>query len=443
MSAKGPLSGIRVVDFSRVLAGPHCAKTLHDLGADVIKIEPPRPDISRAAIPRNEGMSYYYIQQNTGKRNICLDLNHPEAREIAMRLCENADVIIENFRAGTLAFFGLDYKNVVKRNPKVVYASISGYGQGGPLSHRAAYAPTVHAESGFTATLLAHMGDDLTTQRHDAFSHADIYTGLEATIGILAALYRRSLDGKGQYVDVAMAATMLAVNERVHADLSGVDVGAEPIALGPALSPFFRTATGETITIATSVISSLTFPFYLAAMRRGDLAYDPRFRTAEDRRANLQAFYEIFQRWVLTFSTLETLDAQLDEAKLAFGVVRPLSEFADSEWSKWWGAIVEVDDRQGNTIRIPGAPWKFSSDTLSHPGQPAYRGEHNNEVLQELGFSSGDIARLIQLGAVTADGSVSSQRPENGSSRSAQSLHLAAAFAEHLASQVNEQSAQG
>jgi crotonobetainyl-CoA:carnitine CoA-transferase CaiB-like acyl-CoA transferase len=406
MAAMGPLAGIRVVDFSRVLAGPHCAKTLHDLGAEVIKIEPPRPDISRAAIPRNEGMSYYYIQQNTGKRNISLDLNHAEAREIAMRLCERADVIIENFRAGTLAFFGLDYANVVKRNPKVVYASISGYGQGGPLSHRAAYAPTVHAESGFVATLLDHMGDDLATQRHDAFSHADIYTGLEATVGILAALHKRSLSGKGQYIDVAMAATMFTVNERVHADLSAVDVGAEPIALGPALSPFFRTATGETITIATSVISSLTFPFYIAAMRRGDLADDPRFRTAEDRRNNLQAFYDIFQKWVLTFPSLETLDAQLDEAKLAFGVVQPLSDFAESDWAKWWGAVVEVDDRHGGTIRIPGAPWRFSSDALSHPGQPAYRGEHNVEILQELEFSRDDIARFVGLGVVTADESL-------------------------------------
>ncbi len=238
--ANGPLAGLKVVDFSRVLAGPHCAKTLHDLGAEVIKIEPPRPDISRAAVPRNDTMSYYYIQQNTGKRNISLDLNHPEARDIAMDLCRQADIIVENFRAGTLAFFGLDYESVRKQNSRVVYASISGYGQGGPLSHRAAYAPTVHAESGFTSTFLSHLAGDLATDRHDAYSHADIYTGLEAVIGILAALHKRSLTNEGQYVDVAMAATMLSVNERVHIDLSGIDIGAEPAALGPAQSPFLR-----------------------------------------------------------------------------------------------------------------------------------------------------------------------------------------------------------
>lgn len=140
-------------------------------------------------------------------------------------------------------------------------------------------------------------------------------------------------------------------------------------------------------------------------MRRGDLADDPRFRTAEDRKANFQEFYEIFQLWVLTFSSLETLNAQLDEAKLAFGVVRPISDFADSEWSKWWGAVVEVDDRRGGTVRIPGAPWRFSSETLAHPGQPAYRGEHNREVLEELGLSSEEISRLAGLGAIVADSS--------------------------------------
>ena len=401
--ANGPLSGLRVVDFSRVLAGPHCAKTLHDLGAEIIKIEPPRPDISRSALPKNDTMSYYYIQQNTGKRNISLDLNYPEAREIAMMLCMEADVIVENFRAGTLAFFGLDYASVRKHNPRVVYASISGYGQGGPLSHRGAYAPTVHAESGFTATQLSHMGGDLTTDRHDPYSHADIYTGLEATIGILAALHKCKLTGEGQHVDIAMAATMLAINERVHVDLSGIDLGAEPPALGPSFSPFFKTINGEKITIATSVVSSLSFPLYIGAMRRADLATDPRFATAVSRLKNIDAFYRIVQDWILTFDSLETLDAQLDEAKLAFGVVRDIGDFASSEWANWWGAIEEVDDRAGGTARIPGKPWRFSNEQLDHPGTPAFRGEHNAQILGELGLTPESIRDLAARGVVTAD----------------------------------------
>jgi len=401
--ANGPLSGLRVVDFSRVLAGPHCAKTLHDLGADIIKIEPPRADISRSAYPRNGSMSYYYIQQNAGKRNISLDLNFPEAREIALRLCKNADVIVENFRAGTLAFFGLGYESIREINPSVVYASISGYGQGGPLSHRAAYAPTVHAESGFTSTFLRHLGDDLATDRHDPYSHADIYTGLEATIGILAALHKRHETGLGQHVDIAMAATMLAINERVHFDLSDIDLGSEPPALGPALSPFFKTVTGEKITIATSVTSSLTFPLYLAAMRRGDLALDSRFLTPELRLKYIADFYMIVQNWILTFDSLDALDAQLDEAKLAFGVVRDVKDFASSEWAGWWGAIDEVDNRVGGTVKIPGKPWRFSEGELDHPGRPAYRGEDNHAVLTELGLSDSEIAGLVERGVFTSD----------------------------------------
>lgn len=401
--SKGPLSGIKVVDFSRVLAGPHCAKTLHDLGADVIKIEPPRPDISRSALPQNNSISYYYIQQNSGKRNVSLDLNYPEAREIAKKLIAEADILVENFRAGTLAFFGLDYESVRDINPRLIYVSISGYGQGGPLSHRAAYAPTVHAESGFTSTFLSHLGDDLASDRHDPYSHADIYTGLEATIGVLAALHRRSVTGEGQHIDVAMAATMLAINERVHVDLSDADLGAEPPALGPSFSPFFRTSTGEKITIATSVVASLSFPLYIGAMRRADLARDPRFLTPELRKKNLADFHQIVQDWILTFDSLAALDAQLDEAKLAFGVVRDIKDFAESEWAQWWGATESIDDRAGGTARVPGKPWRFSANELEHPGLPAFRGEHNGEVLRELGYSIEEIDELTIRNVMTKD----------------------------------------
>src|ERR1700723_1619498 len=138
-----PLEGIRGVDFSRVLAGPHCAKALLDLGAEVIKLEPPGGDLSRKAFPSQGQVSGYYAQQNAGKRNVSIDLNVPGAREAALRLCNTADVIVENFRAGTLRFFGLDYETLAKRNPRLIYASITGYGQGGPWRSWMAYAPTV------------------------------------------------------------------------------------------------------------------------------------------------------------------------------------------------------------------------------------------------------------------------------------------------------------
>src|SRR5438094_5621154 len=172
----GPLSGIRVVDFSRVLAGPLCARTLQDLGAEVIKVEPPSPDVSRFAFPFNDGMSGYYAQQNAGKRNVSIDLNVAGARELVLKLCDTADVVVENFRAGTLKFFGLDYETLAKRNPRLIYVSITGYGQGGPWASRMAYAPSVQAETGFTHHTRRHYGDALSEDRPDPLSHADVYS---------------------------------------------------------------------------------------------------------------------------------------------------------------------------------------------------------------------------------------------------------------------------
>src|ERR1700730_16263680 len=157
----GPLSGIRVVDFSRVLAGPFCARTLLDLGAEVIKIEPPRPDVSRFAFPSTPGMSGYYAQQNAGKRNVSIDLNVPGARALALCLCDTADVVVENFRAGTLGFFGLDYETLAARNPRLFPAATPAGGRGGPGRGRRPYAPTVQAEAGFPPNTTRHYGEVL------------------------------------------------------------------------------------------------------------------------------------------------------------------------------------------------------------------------------------------------------------------------------------------
>ena len=398
----GPLSNLRVVDFSRVLAGPLCARTLLDLGAEVIKIEPPRPDVSRFAHPARQGMSGYYAQQNSGKRNVSIDLNAPGGREIALRLCDTADIIVENFRAGTLASFGLDYGTIASRNPRVIYASITGYGQGGPWRGRMAYAPTVQAESGFTTNSLRHYGDHLSAEQTDSLSHADVYTGLQATVAILAALQSREKTGQGQYIDVAMAATLMAVNERAHVDLGDFELGDEPPILGATDCPFFTGPGGERFTVATSMVWSLTFPNYLRAMRRVDLAEDPRFATAALRKQNLGALHEIIQTWMMTFADMAALDAQFDEAKIAMGEIRSLGDLAATDWSSYWGAVQEVSDRNGGTYRLPGRPWRFSQDDLTPIGDPALRGEHNRNVCAELGFSGEEIDKLFQAGALVA-----------------------------------------
>ncbi|MGI9597394.1 MAG: CaiB/BaiF CoA transferase family protein, partial [Acidimicrobiales bacterium] len=183
-----PLDGIKVVDFTRVLAGPHCTKTLRDLGAEVIKIEPPASDTGRSGQPHVGAMSLYFAQQNSGKRAISLDLNHREAQELVLQLCTEADIVVENFRPGTLDRFGLGYGELVERNPTLIMVSISGYGQTGPWRNRPAFAPTVQAESGFTEIIKRHYGDAMTRIENDAYNHADVYTGLQGAIATLAAL---------------------------------------------------------------------------------------------------------------------------------------------------------------------------------------------------------------------------------------------------------------
>lgn len=397
-----PLTGLRVVDFSRVLAGPHCAKTLLDLGAEVIKLEPPGGDLGRRALPNVGEISGYYAQQNAGKRNLSIDLNVPGTHEVARRLCDNADVIIENFRPGTLASFGLDYESVSARNPGVVYASISGYGQHGVWRSRMAYAPTVQAEVGITMNTSNQFGREGLNLRSDSLSHADVYSGLHAVIGILAALEERSRTGKGQYIDIAMAAVMMSINERVHVDLSDHDLGDDVPILGATDGPFFTGPGGEVFVSPMSLVGSMSFPFYLAAMRRPDLADDPRFLTAELRLKHLDELYQIVQEWIWTFTDMQSLDAQMDEAKIATGRIRHLKDVASSEWATEWKAVRSVSDRNGGDIHIPGRPWHFSGspDPDDRAQFVAKQGEHNRAVLLELGFSASEIDEFEANGAL-------------------------------------------
>jgi crotonobetainyl-CoA:carnitine CoA-transferase CaiB-like acyl-CoA transferase len=400
----GPLAGLKVVDFSRVLAGPLCARTLQDLGADITKIEPPRGDVSRLAAPINpNGVTGYYAQQNAGKRNLSIDLNKQEAREIAYRLCDKADIVVENFRPGTLASFGFDYETLAARNPGLIYVSISGYGQDGPWRGRMAYAPTVQAEAGFTYHMLRHFGDNLGKPQTDALSHADVYAGMQAVIGVLAALNQRNATGAGQQIDVAMAATLLAINEHAHMDLNDLDPGDDPAILGATDGSFFTGPDGEQFLTAISLVNAITFGWYIAAMRRPDLLKDPRFLTSASRRANLAELEEIVQQWIWTFHDMTALDAQFDEAKIAIGEVRTMGHIADSEWADYWSATLEVPDRQGGSFRLPGRPWKFSGGELPLPGMPATQGENNADICKELGFSDEQIKTMEEEGVLVGN----------------------------------------
>ena len=398
-----PLDGCNVVDFTRVLAGPHCVKILSDLGASVVKVEPPAGDLARIAVPATGGMSHYFAQQNAGKRNLSIDLNFPQGRRVVMELCSRADVIVENFRPGTLAFYGLDYAAVAARNPGVVYVSISGYGQTGPWKGRAGFAPTVQAETGFTRALLDHFGLDGEHARNDYSSHADVYTGLEAAVATLAALYERRAGGRGQHIDVSMAATMLSVNERLHAVASGLDTGGEPVALSAAESPIISLPNGVQVTIAGSPVYTPIFRRYCAMMRRTDLLGDPRFATPQLRRANERALLGEVRAWLLGFPDLDELEVQVKVAGLAVGVVRSTEEFLASEWSRHRKPLVEIDDGAGGVIRIPAPPWLFSRSGTARPSSAARRGKHNGEVLTELDLTEQTVKELEADGVLSSE----------------------------------------
>ena len=398
-----PLSGIRVIDFTRVLAGPHCTKALRDLGAEVIKIEPPAPDTGRSGQPHVGPMSLYFAQQNAGKQAISLDLNFSEAQDIIKKLVAEADIVVENFRPGTLDLFGLGFEHLTAIKPDLIMVSISGYGQSGPWRNRPAFAPTVQAEAGFTEIIGRHYGDALIRTENDAYNHADVYTGLQGVIATLAALAHRSHTGEGQHVDVAMVSSILSVNDRVSYELSGIDVEGEPLALSAPESPIIELPDGQKITIAASPVSTFVFQRYCAMMRRNDLLLDPRFITAQFRRDNWEDLLAEIRAWVLTFRTIEELEAQVSEAGLAVGTIRSVSVIAESEWAIERGAIREVEDRSGGTARVPAPPWIFGGCDLPDAGLPPFQGEHNLEVLRSLGLSEDEIENLEAIGVLISN----------------------------------------
>ena len=398
-----PLKNVKVLDFTRVLARPTCTRILAELGAEVTKVEPPSGDIGRIAAPHIAGQSAYYLQLNGGKRNISIDLNWPKARDAAFKLCSTADVIVENFRPGTMKTFGLDYAAVSEHNPMVVYVSMSGYGHDNPWSKRPAFAPTVQAESGATQTQLDHFGEYLTEPMTDWASHADVYTGLEGAIAVLAGLNQKNTIGKGVHADVSMMGTMLATNERLHAQINELDPQDEPLALGAPESPVFEVADGTLITIAASPVSTGVFMRYCGMMGRNDLRNDPRFGSPAARRENLKALLFEVQSWIRSFRSFEELEYQVSAAGgLAVGKVRTAADLLTTDWAKAVDPtyVTMVGDRE---LRLPKGPWRFDGEDTGALLPAARRGEHNREVLSQIGIDAHTIQAWEAAGILSSD----------------------------------------
>ncbi|HEY5662685.1 MAG TPA: CoA transferase [Ilumatobacter sp.] len=397
-----PLDGIRVLDFTRVLAGPHCTRMFADLGAEVIKVEPPAGDVTRFTSPRRNSMPTYYVQQNTGKRSISLDLTRPEAIELVLDLAERCDIVVENYRPGVMERFGLGYEAVSARNRRIIYASINGYGSTGPWRNRRAYAPVVQAEVGLTKSQGDHGGGGV--YRNDRHSHADVYTSLDAAAGVLAALYQRERTGRGQWIDIAMAQVMLYVNEHVHDELwDGHDDPNWVRSFGNEHQPVVELANGDHVIIAGHPAANGNFEMYLGAIERLELGDDPRFATVAGRQEHLDELLGYIREYALTVPDAEAMEAQCSKFKLAVGALRSVSDVCDSDWARERDVVREVDDRGGGTFRVPNAPWKFSdAPDVGVRGTPRYRGEDNAEVLGELlGLTAERIAELADSGVLS------------------------------------------
>jgi crotonobetainyl-CoA:carnitine CoA-transferase CaiB-like acyl-CoA transferase len=376
---------------------------LSDLGAEVIKVEPPMGDMTRFAMPRVNSLSSYFIQQNVGKKNISLDMTKPQAVELLKKLVSHCDVVIENFRPGVMHKMGLDYETLSQLNPRLIYTSITGYGATGPWTTRRAYAPVVNAESGITK----HQGDVRGGQyANDPHSHGDVYTALEAASAILAALYQREHTGVGQYIDVSMAETMLYVNEHAHNQMwTGVEPVGEIRSFQPADYPVLTVADGSMVVVSGHPAERGTFDFFVAAMQQPELLSDPRFSDVATRLDYLDELMTIMKAWAKTVPTSDEIENRLSQFQLAVGRLRSVGELADTQWAHERDAVVLVSDRGDSTVRIPNSPWHFSGSDTTTQGEAKYRGEDNHAIFSEItGLSSEEIVQLEKDGVLVSRG---------------------------------------
>ena len=386
------LDDVVVLDLSHALAGPFASTLLGDYGAEIIKIEPPEGEIARAWGPPFYGddESAYFVNLNRNKKSVAIDLKRPEGRELFFRLLDRADVVLENLRVGTVAKLGIDYARASERNPRIVYCSISGFGQNGPYRDRAALDLVVQAESG----MISVTGESGGRGVRAGVSIADITAGMYAAFGILTALHARGRTGRGQFVDVSMLQGQLGI--LTGAIGAFVADGLVPGPLGTAygmLLPYqtFRTKTRD---IAIGVGSDKLWRLFCPLMGLAHLADDPRYVTNAARNANRATLIDTLQETFLT-KTYEEWEAILQPAGLPIGAINTIDAVIDHPQVAARQAIVECDHPVAGRVRMVAPPVALS-DTPGSVRRPAPRiGEHTDVVLRErLGMSDADVSQL-------------------------------------------------
>jgi glutaryl-CoA transferase len=398
----GPLTGIRVIDLSTVLAGPYATMILGDLGADVVKVEPPEGDSTRRWGPPwvGEGPSRtaaYYLAVNRNRRSLRLDLKSPEGADVLRRLLIGGDVLVENLRAGSLDRLGFDESTIHALNPELVHLSISGYGTTGPAAGRPGYDFVIQAVGG----LMSITGDRDADGGHPTkvgVAISDVVTGLYAAIGILAALIGRP-DAGGQRVDVSLLGSTLAV--LVNQAQNAFVTGRPPRRLGnahPNIVPYetFTTADGE---LAVGVGSDRQWPRFCEAIGRPELVADPRFATNGDRVVHRDALRPLIAQRLATRTSAEWA-AVLERADVPNGAVADVLQAFGSPEASALGMATEVEHPSLGVIRQAGIPLGFALTPGAIRTAPPLLGEHSDEILDELGYSGEEIAHLRETGAV-------------------------------------------
>ncbi|MFN0092187.1 MAG: CaiB/BaiF CoA transferase family protein [Acidimicrobiales bacterium] len=397
----GPLDGIRVLDLTRVVAGPLATRMLADQGAEVIKIEPPEGDMSRAFPPIGEaGMTPYFAQQNAGKRFCSIDLAAPGATDLLLELLATCDVLVENYRPGVMAKFGLGPAEMCERFPALVYCSITGFGQDGPWADRRAYAPMGHLESG----LLEYDRRKIGRPAHQpALVLGDVTTAMTAAGSINALLVQAARTGRGGHLDVCMIESLVYIQEWVSTELAGGWDTTNPGACDQ--SPLLVLPNGAVWGIAGSPVA--WFDHLVVALERPQLADDPRFADPVDREANKAELFAIITEWAASFDSFDHFRTTL-EARSPFTAaeLRSIDELAATDWA----AHRELFANVAGGFVVPARPARGAG--IGTNGHLAPRGADNRAVLAEvLGYDDARIDALTAAGVVVADTASGTTRP--------------------------------
>jgi crotonobetainyl-CoA:carnitine CoA-transferase CaiB-like acyl-CoA transferase len=387
------LSGLRVLDFTTTIAGPHCTRLLADLGAEVIKIEAPGGDLMRTRLPLRNGASTSFGQLNAGKKSIALDLKSPAAVEAVRRLVATVDVVVENFRPGVMRRFGLDYEALKPIKPDLVYCAISGYGQTGPSAELPAYAPVIHAASGYDLAHMAYQGE---ARRPDycGIYIADVLTGTYAFGAILAALHHRQATGEGQMIDVSMLESMLT--------LTLSEIQAAQFAVAPPGRPIFGPVATKDGYINLSIASERTFQNLAVASGHHRWLTDPRFAEYTNRRANWGELIDELERWSAGLTTAE-VQAVFDRGGVPSSPYRTVKEAMADPQITHRRSFTEVHDAGGTFLAI-NPPFQMTATTAVARPFVAALGEHTEELLAEVGYTAAEVAALVKTAPTGARG---------------------------------------